>query len=74
MTFENFGDSALVIKLRCYIESMDYRLQTQSELNQAVNRSFGEAGIVIAFPQRDLHLDTRQPLDVHIHRPQPDAG
>ncbi len=68
VTFENFGDNALDIKLRCYIGSMDYRLQTLSELNQTINREFEAAGIVIAFPQRDIHLDTSQPLDVHIHR------
>ena len=74
VTFEEFGDSALLIKLRCYIESMDYRLQTQSELNQEINRSFAEAGIVIAFPQRDIHLDTSQPLDIRIQQSQPEAG
>jgi potassium efflux system protein len=74
VTFENFGDNALIVKLRCYIESMENRLQTQSELNQAINRSFEEAGIVIAFPQRDIHLDTSRPLDIRIHQPQPDAG
>jgi potassium efflux system protein len=74
VTFEEFGDSALTVVLRCYIESMDYRLQTQSELNQAINRKFTDAGIVIAFPQRDIHLDTSQPLDIRIQRPQPDPG
>jgi len=27
---------------------------------------FREAGIVIAFPQRDIHLDTLKPLDIRI--------
>ena len=71
VTFEEFGDNALVIRLRCYIENMDHRLQTLSELNLTINRSLEEAGIVIAFPQRDIHLDTSQPLDIRIHRPQP---
>ena len=74
VTFEGFGDNALLIKLRCYIESMDYRLQTLSELNQEINRRFVEAGIVVAFPQRDLHLDTSRPLDIRLHDPVPDAG
>ena len=68
VTFESFGDNALDIKLRCYIGSMDYRLQTLSELNQVINRDFAAAGIVIAFPQRDIHLDTSRPLDVTLHR------
>ena len=70
VTFENFGDNALEVTLRCYIASMDYRLLTRSEINQTINREFEAAGIVIAFPQRDIHLDTSQPLDVHIHRGQ----
>jgi potassium efflux system protein len=72
--FEEFGDSALIIVLRCYIDSLDYRLQTQSELNQAVDRKFRDAGIVIAFPQRDLHLDTSQPLDIRLQQAQPESG
>ncbi len=68
VTFENFGDSALIIMLRCYIGSMDHRLLTQSELNLEINRKLDEAGIVIAFPQQDVHLDTSKPLDVRIQR------
>jgi potassium efflux system protein len=74
VTFEDFGDSALIIALRCYIESMDHRLQTHSELNEAINRKFADAGIEIAFPQRDIHLDTSQPLDVRLHRTQEEPG
>jgi len=70
VTFDSFGDNALEITLRCYIGSMDFRLLTRSELNQTINQEFEAAGIVIAFPQRDIHLDTSQPLDVHIHRGQ----
>ena len=31
---------------------------------------FNDAGIVVAFPQRDIHLDTSKPLDVRIHKVQ----
>ena len=73
VTFESFGDSALNIVLRCYIESMDYRLMTQSALNEAINHKFEDAGIVISFPQRDIHLDTAQPLDLRIHQVQSES-
>jgi potassium efflux system protein len=49
---------------------MDYWRQTSSELHQAINDKFNQAGIVFAFPQRDIHLDTSQPLDVRIHQAQ----
>ncbi len=68
VTFDGFGDNSLQLVMRCYIGSMDYRLVTKSELNQEINREMAAAGIVIAFPQRDVHLDTSQPLDVHLHR------
>ena len=68
VTFESFGDNALTIMLRCFIASTDLRLQTQSELNQEINRKFNEAGIVISFPQRDIHLDTSSPLEIRIQQ------
>ena len=66
--FETFGDNALNLLLRCFVESVDLRFPTLSELNQAINDKFEQAGIVIAFPQRDVHLDTSGPLDVRIRR------
>ncbi len=70
VSFESFADSSLTIMLRCFVGSMDYWRQTTSELHQSINNKFEEAGIVIAFPQRDIHLNTSQPLDVRIHRLQ----
>nr|VFJ43551.1 MAG: potassium efflux system protein [Candidatus Kentron sp. FM]VFJ58167.1 MAG: potassium efflux system protein [Candidatus Kentron sp. FM]VFK07199.1 MAG: potassium efflux system protein [Candidatus Kentron sp. FM] len=67
-TFERFGDNALTLLLRCYIYSVDNRLGTLSALHQGINDKFNAAGISIAFPQRDIHLDTLKPLDIHIHR------
>ena len=74
--FEGFGDNALMLNLRCFIDSIEYRLSTISELHQAINRKLNAAGIVIAFPQRDVHLDTTRPLDVRIRHDDsaPEAG
>ena len=66
LTFEGFGDNALTLNLRVYIDSIDYRLATITALHKAINRKFEQAGIVIAFPQRDLHLDTNGPLRIRI--------
>ncbi len=65
--FEEFGDNALLLVLRCYLASLDYRLSTVSWLHEEINDKFNAHGIVIAFPQRDMHLDTSQPLAVQIH-------
>jgi potassium efflux system protein len=63
VTFEGFGDNSLNLVLRCYLESLDYRLTVTSELHQAVNDKFAAAGISIAFPQRDVHLSADKPLE-----------
>jgi potassium efflux system protein len=66
ITFDDFGDNALKLVLRCYLAGVDRRLTISSELRCALNERFNEAGIVVAFPQRDVHLDTSAPLDVNI--------
>jgi potassium efflux system protein len=75
--FEAFGDNSLGMLLRCFVASIDLRYPTISALNAAINDKFNAAGIVIAFPQRDLHLDTTRPLQVELRRAQEaprDAG
>jgi potassium efflux system protein len=67
-TFEGFGDNTLNLLLRSYLGDMDNRLTTITALHEAINRKFIQAGINIAFPQRDLHLDTNSPLDIRISR------
>jgi potassium efflux system protein len=64
--FEGFGDNSLQLGLRAYLPSLEHRMSTKSELNAAINSKYEEAGIVIAFPQRDVHLDTRGPLDIRL--------
>ena len=66
LAFEGFGDNALTLILRAYIDSIEHRVATMTELHKAINHRFEQAGIVIAFPQRDFHLDTQGPLRVRI--------
>ncbi len=67
ITFDAFGDNALLLTLRCYLPSLDRRLTTGSELRNSINDKFNDAGIVIAFPQRDVHINGLGPIDVNIH-------
>jgi len=53
--FLNFGESSLDFELRVWVEA-ENRLKVNSELHQQIDKSFREANIVIAFPQRDLHI------------------
>jgi potassium efflux system protein len=66
ITFDEFGDNSLLICLRYYIEHLDKRLTVDSELRLQINRRFNDAGIVVAFPQRDIHLDTTAPLEIRM--------
>jgi potassium efflux system protein len=77
LSFEGFGDNSLTLILRAYLSSIDFRTSTITDLHKAINRKFEQAGIGIAFPQRDLHLDTREPLRVSLEdarREKPEDG
>ncbi|MCH7869691.1 MAG: mechanosensitive ion channel [Myxococcales bacterium] len=66
VTFDEFGDNSLKITARAYIGSLANRWELASDLNLAINDKLTEAGIVVAFPQRDVHLDTASPLEIRI--------
>ena len=59
--FEGFGDSSLDLILRCYLPNLDNRLKVVTQLHVTIDRRFKDAGIEIAFPQRDLHIRTMPP-------------
>jgi small-conductance mechanosensitive channel len=54
--FRNFGESSLDFELRAWVWNVDNMLRVESDLRQEINRRFQESGIVIAFPQRDVHV------------------
>jgi small-conductance mechanosensitive channel len=54
--FLSFGESSLDFDLRVWALDADIMQILRSELHQEIERRFREAGIEIAFPQRDLHL------------------
>ena len=72
--FYAFGDNCLNFELRVYISGIDYYLQVKHDLNMAITKAFRQAGVTFAFPQRDTHLDTREPLEVRILPPDEARG
>jgi len=71
VTFDDFGDSALVFEAHFWSEVetfMDLRI-IRSDVRFRIDQLFRESGIVIAFPQHDVHLDTLRPLDVRLTHP-----
>lgn len=56
VTFESFGDSALVFKLRCFLPDMQVRLETINDLHTQIYKTLTSHGVEIAFPQKDIHI------------------
>jgi potassium efflux system protein len=56
VSFEGLGDSTLNLVLRCFLPNLDHRLKVISQLHSSIIHKFREAGIEIAFPQRDIHI------------------
>ena len=57
--FEDFGDSALIFDAYFWINAVGDRdlRSTRSDLRFRIDELFAENEIVIAFPQRDVHID-----------------
>jgi small-conductance mechanosensitive channel len=66
--FNNFGDNALEFELHFWVSvrTLMERRQIESDIRFNIEHLFREAGIVIAFPQRDVHLTTEQPIRVQM--------
>jgi potassium efflux system protein len=74
VTFEEFGDNSMNISLRYFLEESERRLPTSSAIRLEISREFRKAGISVAFPQRDVHLDTSRPLDVRVMDTPPSSA
>ncbi len=66
--FSDFGDNALIFEAHFWIvmrRLMERRI-IESDIRFRVDSLFREAGIVIAYPQRDVHLDSASPITVRV--------
>lgn len=66
--FEDFAESAMIFTVYYWLD-LAYvadRLIVASEIRVSLNRRLTEAGIIIAYPQRNVHLHTIRPLEVVI--------
>ncbi|GAA5175371.1 hypothetical protein GCM10025771_07330 [Niveibacterium umoris] len=66
--FEDFGADALNFGLYFWLD-LDAgtvgRVVT-SDVRFMIDKAFADAGIVIAFPQRDVHVDAAKPIEVRV--------
>jgi small-conductance mechanosensitive channel len=54
--FLEFGDSALLFELRCWVHEPFEMRKVLDEINTEIDKRFREAKIEIPFPQRDIHI------------------
>lgn len=68
---ENFGESALMFTVYYWLDLAQVadRSVVAGEIRVSLNRRLIEAGIVIAYSQRDVHLHTIRSLDVIVGNP-----
>ena len=68
VAFEDFGADALMFTLYYWLDLKPDVIarRVATDLRFMIEKSFGEHGVVIAYPQRDVHLDTAKPLEVRV--------
>jgi small-conductance mechanosensitive channel len=65
--FTEFGDSTLTFELRFWVDvAKANAAQVSSDLRLMISGAFAEHGIVIDFPQRDIHLHATRPIPVEV--------
>jgi len=73
--FEAFGDNTLNFRLLYWFDASKTRPHPlASDLRFMIDKAFREQGIVIAYPQRDIHFDDSKPLRIELSRRRLQAG
>ena len=74
--FEDFGDNGLIFSTWFWIAMRRDTISVgiMSDLRFLIEERLREAGIVVAFPQRDIHLDTTKPLQIELLQADNGAG
>jgi len=72
IVFEDFGDNSLVFDAYfwCDVGGEKFLREIRSAIRFRVSELFEQNDIVIAFPQRDVHLDTKGPLEIRLQSDQ----
>lgn len=67
--FDDFADSSLTFSLLFWFDTNKTGRSTlASDLRFMIDKAFTEAGIVISYPQRDIHFDPEIPLRIELSR------
>ena len=66
------SENALLFEVFFWIRlETSNRLVVESDVRHRLDHLFRDAGITIAYPQRDLHLDTPAPLRIQMVSEEP---
>jgi len=71
--FREFGDNSLNFELRVFIKGIQDLNPVTHEIHNAIDKLFRHHNIEIAFPQRDIHFDSK-PLEIHLVKPNRTTG
>jgi len=70
VVFTDFGADALMFELRFWLHLLaTNKTEVESDLRFAIDELFADRGLVIAYPQRDVHLNVLRPVEVRISQP-----
>ncbi len=67
VVLDSLGDSAINLKVMCFVENVNQRLSVRSDLYFAILKALDQAGIIIPLPQRDPPMKGRHELRYAIH-------
>jgi small-conductance mechanosensitive channel len=74
--FEDFGDNALIFDIYFWIEvhgERDLRI-IRSDLRHRITELLNSADITVAFPQRDVHLNSLSPIEINLNTQQDNSA
>ncbi len=68
VVFEDYGDNALIFDAYFWSDVGGEKMlrEIRSDIRFRIAELFAEHDIVVAFPQRDIHLDTSSPLELRM--------
>ncbi|MCQ8102600.1 mechanosensitive ion channel [Methylomonas sp. SURF-2] len=73
---QEFADSALSLRLDFWVDLLvqPNRMRLMSDVRLRIEELFSENGILLAFPQRDVHLDITHPVKVELNTALAQSG
>lgn len=67
VVFKDFGPDALQFELRFWLHlRQTSKTEVESDLRFAIDELFADRGVVMAYPQRDVHLNVLRPIEVRL--------